>query len=113
MKASELREKDEAALAIHRPAQQHQFGRYLDARLDVQPAQQVGQGQALDRPVHGDAHGVALVVGADQHQGALKARIADAGHGDQHLAGKKFAVSHTSNVTPIAPLSSHHVTQGR
>ncbi|MDF2901472.1 MAG: hypothetical protein K0Q62_1531, partial [Phenylobacterium sp.] len=46
------------------------------------------------RTVHGDAHGVALVVSADQNQGALEARIANARHGDQHLAGKETAVFH-------------------
>jgi hypothetical protein len=49
-------------------------------------------------------------MGADEQQGPLEAWIADAGHGDQHLAGQEFAVFHASNLTLIAALSSHGVT---
>ena len=76
----------EATAGFHRAAILHLNVLGGGELLDLKLFQHLGKGNLLHRPVHHQAHGPVLVVGAKEDQAALKARIGHGRHGDEHLA---------------------------
>ena len=86
------RMQHEAAAVLHRAAEMHPPRAQIDARLDLQLRQEVGEAELGRGLVHDQAHRPLRRVGAEEDHRALEAQVAHAGHGDEQLAVQKSGV---------------------
>src|SRR5689334_9504564 len=78
----------EAVVELHRAAEEHRLRHQRRvAQLDVHLLEQRLE-RDVDRAVHHDAERAALVVLADEGEGAGKIRVRHRRHGDEEVAGK-------------------------
>ena len=85
--------EDEAALRLDRPAMvDRRIGRL--ARRDVELPEQIVEAEPRHHPAEADAERALLVMDAHRDHRFLEARIADARHGEQELAGKEAGRVH-------------------
>ncbi|MNN35592.1 hypothetical protein D3C81_1494460 [compost metagenome] len=88
--------QDKTALALDRPADQHRPIRHGVRDRRVQLLQHLGQGDARRRLIQPQAHGVFVVMGADQDHCVAETVVVYARHGHQKTPAQGGKGGHSS-----------------